>query len=104
MKGLVVFCACALLLACRTNESPDAQVNDLKITTQVKSKLASDVGAATVATELIKVPFGGITLPRARSKSIEFRPVERHNESRVECTMLPGVRTDEPWHRAATVV
>jgi hypothetical protein len=33
----------ALLSGCRTNESPEGQVDDLEITAQLKSKLASDV-------------------------------------------------------------
>ncbi len=31
-----------LTIACRTNESPERQVDDVQITAQVKSKLAAD--------------------------------------------------------------
>jgi osmotically-inducible protein OsmY len=48
MRGLLLLLICALLIGCRTNESPEAQVDDLQITAQVKSKLASDVGLSTV--------------------------------------------------------
>jgi hypothetical protein len=38
----------AFLCGCRTNESPEGQVDDLQITAQVKAKLASDVGLSSV--------------------------------------------------------
>jgi len=49
-------------LACRTNESPEAQVNDLEITAQVKSKLASDVGLSTVPNISVNSTNGVVTL------------------------------------------
>jgi hyperosmotically inducible protein len=54
--------ACAVLVGCRTNESPEAQVDDLKISTQVKSKLASDVGLATVPNISVNSTNGVVTL------------------------------------------
>jgi hyperosmotically inducible protein len=48
--------------ACRTNESPEAQVNDAEITTQVKSKLASDVGLSTVTNISVNATNGVVTL------------------------------------------
>lgn len=47
---------------CRTNETPEAQVNDLEITTQVKSKLASDMGLSTVPNIAVNSTNGVVTL------------------------------------------
>ena len=49
MRSLVILIMCAVLLGCRTNESPEGQVDDLQITAQVKSKLASDVGLSSIS-------------------------------------------------------
>ena len=53
---------CALLSACRTNETPQAQVNDLQIETQIKSKLATDVGLSTVTNVSVNSTNGVVTL------------------------------------------
>lgn len=45
---LLVLCACLVGIACRTNESPEGQVDDLQITAPVKAKLASDIGPSSV--------------------------------------------------------
>ena len=50
------------LIACRTNESPEAQVNDLEITTQVKAKLANDVGLSSVTNVSVNSTNGIVTL------------------------------------------
>ena len=52
----------ALLVACRTNESPEGQVDDMKIAAQVKAKLASDVGASTIANVSVNSTNGVVTL------------------------------------------
>ena len=57
LLGIVIFCS-----ACRTNESPEQQVNDLEITTQVKSKLASDMGLSTVPNISVNSTNGVVTL------------------------------------------
>jgi osmotically-inducible protein OsmY len=54
--------AFALLTACRTNETPRAQVNDMEITAQVKSKLASDLGLSTVTDVSVNSTNGVVTL------------------------------------------
>jgi osmotically-inducible protein OsmY len=51
-----------LLPACRTNESPEGQVNDLEITATVKSKLASDLGLTTVPNISVNSTNGVVTL------------------------------------------
>jgi hypothetical protein len=53
---------CAVLSGCRTNESPEAQVNDLEIVAQVKSKLASEIGATTVTNVTVDSTNGVVTL------------------------------------------
>ena len=62
MRLLVLIALAALLLGCRTNESPEGQVNDLEITTQLKSKLAADVGVSTVANISVNSTNGVVTL------------------------------------------
>jgi osmotically-inducible protein OsmY len=53
---------CALLVSCRTNESPAGQINDLEIATQVKSKLASEVATSTLANISVDSTNGVVTL------------------------------------------
>jgi osmotically-inducible protein OsmY len=55
----------ALLTGCRTNETPEAQVNDMEITADVKSKLASDVGLSTVPNISVNSTNGVVTLSGA---------------------------------------
>ena len=52
----------SVLTACRTNESPEAQANDLEITAQVKTKLASDIGLTSVTNVSINATNGVVTL------------------------------------------
>jgi osmotically-inducible protein OsmY len=58
----LVVCACLVGLACRTNESPEAQVDDLQITAQLKAKLASDVGPSSVTNISVNSTNGVVTL------------------------------------------
>ena len=62
MKTFLLLPVCALLMGCRTNESPELQVNDLEITASVKSKLASDVGVSTVPNISVNSTNGVVTL------------------------------------------
>jgi osmotically-inducible protein OsmY len=62
MRGLLLLLIFAFLVGCRTNESPEAQVDDLQITAQVKSKLASDVGLSTVPNVSVNSTNGVVTL------------------------------------------
>src|SRR5437763_1900107 len=62
MRVLVPVLLCAFAFGCRTNESPEAQVNDIEIVAQVKSKLASDVGASTVTNVTVDSTNGVVTL------------------------------------------
>ena len=60
--GCVLMMCCALLSGCRTNESPEGQVDDLQITAQVKAKLASDVGLSSVTNISVNSTNGIVTL------------------------------------------
>jgi hypothetical protein len=53
---------CGLLVSCRTNESPEKQVDDLQIVTQAKSKLASEVAPSTVTNISVDSTNGVVTL------------------------------------------
>lgn len=57
--SLVLFCAA---IGCRTNETPRDQVNDLEITANIKSKLASDVGLSTLPDISVNSTDGIVTL------------------------------------------
>jgi len=62
MKGLLVLLLLGISISCRTNQSPEAQVDDLRITAQVKSKLASDVGVTSVTNISVNSTNGIVTL------------------------------------------
>ncbi len=59
---LALILAVGITVGCRTNETPEAQVNDVEITAQVKSKLASDVGLSTVPNVGVNSTNGVVTL------------------------------------------
>jgi osmotically-inducible protein OsmY len=54
--------AVILALACRPNESLEGQAKDAKIATQVKTRLASEVGASTITAVSVNVTNGVVTL------------------------------------------
>ncbi len=62
MRLIALLSLAVLLCGCRTNESPEAQVNDIEIAAQIKSKLASDVGLSTVTNVSINSTNGVVTL------------------------------------------
>ena len=62
MKTFPLLFAGLLLAGCRTNETPAAQVNDLEITADVKSKLASGLGLSTVPNISVNSTNGVVTL------------------------------------------
>ncbi|HLK48229.1 MAG TPA: BON domain-containing protein [Bryobacteraceae bacterium] len=62
MKLLLIPMLALAMFACRTNESPEGQASDLQITTQVKSKLASDIGLSTVTNISVNSTNGIVTL------------------------------------------
>ena len=62
MKALIPLILAAALFGCRTNSSPEQQVRDLQITTDVKTKLASDEGLSTVPNVAVNSTNGVVTL------------------------------------------
>ena len=62
MKFLLVFLLVTFFAGCRTNESPEGQADDLQITAQVKSKLASDTSLSTVTNISVNSTNGVVTL------------------------------------------
>jgi len=62
MRYVLLVLLGVLIVGCRTNESPAGQVDDLKITAQVKSKLASEVGASSVTDISVDSTNGVVTL------------------------------------------
>src|SRR5580698_3339421 len=62
MRLLLLLSLAVLLFGCRTNESPEGQVNDLEISTQLKSKLASSVGLSSVTNISVNSTNGVVTL------------------------------------------
>jgi len=52
----------AVSMACRTNESPEGQVQDARIAAAIKAKLASDVNATTITNVSVNVTNGVVTL------------------------------------------
>lgn len=63
LLGTAIAAALFILLpACRPNESVEGQARDAKIKTQIKAKLASDLGAATVTSVEVNVTNGVVTL------------------------------------------
>ena len=51
-----------LALGCNTTEPPNRQVSDVQITTQVKAKLASDVGPSSLTNVDVNTTNGVVTL------------------------------------------
>ena len=75
MKALLLMLPLLLLPACRTNESPEGQLDDLKIAAEVKSKLASDVGISSVtnisvnSTNRVVTLSGQVDSPEIQAKA-----------------------------------
>ena len=62
MKIQVVMFSFLLFSGCRTNESPEAQVDDIQISAQVKGRLAKEVGMSTVTNVSVNSTNGIVTL------------------------------------------
>jgi osmotically-inducible protein OsmY len=60
--AVILVAAITLAAACRPNESLEGQARDAKIATQIKSKLASEVGASTITSVSVNVTNGVVTL------------------------------------------
>jgi osmotically-inducible protein OsmY len=70
-----VFCG-ALAFACRTNQSLEAQAKDAKIATQIKSRIASAVGASTITGVSVNVTNGVVTLAGPVHSAQESEQIE----------------------------
>jgi hypothetical protein len=62
MKFIPVLLLLLGFTGCRTNESPEAQVDDFQITAQVKAKLASDIGVSSVTNISVNSTNSVVTL------------------------------------------
>ena len=98
---LALILGAGITVGCRTNETPEAQVNDVEITAQVKSKLASDVGLSTVPNVGVNSTNGVVTLSgmvnsdadRARAAQLAAavpKVVRVNNNLQVNTTQAPG--------------
>src|SRR5262245_48744825 len=79
MRTLLFSLAVGLLavsLSCRTNETPEAQVKDARITATVKAKLASDLKPQTLTNVAVNVTNGVVTLSGLVSGAEEKRRAE----------------------------
>jgi hyperosmotically inducible protein len=71
MRTLLLIACLALTAGCRTNEAPEQQVTDAGITARVKTKLAEDLGAATVTNISVNATNGIVTLAGTVHSSAE---------------------------------
>jgi len=62
MKWLYAVLLFFLLVACRTNVTPEQQVKDAQILTEVKAKLAQDLGVGSITNISVNVTNGVVTL------------------------------------------
>lgn len=86
LLGLAAVASMALFVqGCNTDQAPKAQVNDAQITTQVKSKLASDVGAESLTNINVNTTNGVVTL----AGEVESADLKNRAESVTQS--VPGV-------------
>jgi hyperosmotically inducible protein len=79
VRALMFFLSALLLaasLACRTNETPEAQVKDARIAATVKAKLASDLKPQTLTNVAVNATNGVVTLSGLVSSAEEKRRAE----------------------------
>jgi hyperosmotically inducible protein len=74
-----------VIQGCNTVQSPREQVNDVQITTQIKSKLASDVNASSLANIDVNTTNGVVTL----AGEVESPEVKHRAQTVAEA--VPGV-------------
>ena len=69
--------AASLCVGCRTSEPPNVQLNDAKITAEVKAKLASDVSPSSLANVDVNTTNGIVSMAgQVESDTIRQRAVE----------------------------
>lgn len=62
MRTTLLLACAAFAIGCRTNEVPEQQAKDVEITARLKTKLAEDLGAATVTNISVNATNGVVTL------------------------------------------
>ena len=71
MMQFMMVIALLLAVGCRTNETPENQVTDAKILTDVKAKLAEGIGASSVTNISVNAVNGVVTLSGTVHNSAE---------------------------------
>jgi hyperosmotically inducible protein len=71
MMACTAMLALLLAVGCRTNETPENQVTDAKILTDVKAKLAEGIGASSVTNISVNATNGVVTLSGTVHNSAE---------------------------------
>ncbi len=75
---VLVLIALLAAVGCRTNETPETQLNDAQIMGAVKTKLVEGIGAATVTNISVNVTNGVVSLagavhtPEEKSKAVSI--------------------------------
>jgi hyperosmotically inducible protein len=82
---LILATAAVLAQGCNTTEPPNRQLSDVQVTTKVKAKLASDVGASSLTNVDVTTTNGVVTL----SGQVASADVKQKAET--VTTALPGV-------------
>lgn len=78
MRTTLLFACLVLAIGCRTNEVPEQQARDVEITARLKTKLAEDLGPATVTNISVNATNGVVTLagtvhnPSEESKAVSI--------------------------------
>jgi hyperosmotically inducible protein len=98
---LFVSLSVVLMFGCRTNETPRAQVDDLKITAELKSKLASDVGLSSVTDIAINSTNGVVTLSgEVASAEVRDKTVSIANSIPKVVRVIDNLQIVKPQARA----
>jgi hyperosmotically inducible protein len=74
------------MLACRTNQAPEDQVSDARITAEVKARLASELQAATLTNVEVNTTNGVVTLAG------QVRDAESRQKAEQIARSVEGVR------------
>jgi len=74
--SLIILAFAAALTACRPAQTVERQTNDAAIEARIKSKLATDVGAATITSVEVNVTNGVVTLAGPVSTAEERQKIE----------------------------
>ncbi len=82
---LILATAAVFAEGCNTTEPPNRQLSDLQVTTRVKAKLASDIGASSLTNVDVTTTNGVVTL----SGQVASADVKQKAET--VTTSLPGV-------------